>query len=87
MNKLQLLINVLLISGASAFQPILSQNFTNIAPEQEIVNYAGGLYGSGVSFYDWNHDGYDDITLLENNTKPSFTSINKGFMLQLHFQV
>jgi hypothetical protein len=85
MNKLQLLINVLLISAASAFLPLQSQNFTNIAPQQAIINYAGGLYGSGVSFYDWNHDGYDDISLLELSSKPKFYINQQGNFIATSF--
>jgi len=85
MNKLQLLINVLLISAASAFLPLQSQNFTNIAPQQSIINYAGGLYGSGVSFYDWNHDGYDDISLLEQSSKPKFYINQQGNYIATSF--
>ncbi len=47
-----------------ALTPCEAQQFAQVAGGIGIVNsYGSGAYGGGVSFYDFNGDGWDDITL------------------------
>ena len=52
---------------------VFSQNnaaFQNIAFDQGIYNYyTSALYGEGVSFFDFNEDGWDDLTLCNQNNE------------------
>lgn len=38
----------------------------------------GTIYGDGLSFYDFNHDGWDDVTLANGNEVPYFFINNNG---------
>lgn len=45
-----------------------SVQFTNVAFEQGIYNYyTSTIFGEGVSFYDFDEDGWDDLTLCNQN--------------------
>lgn len=47
---------------------LLGQSFVNIAPEQGVVhtlNTDMNIGGSGVSFFDFDNDGWDDITFTQ----------------------
>ena len=62
-----------------------AQTFTNIAPSQGIIASASGNYGNGVSLYDWNKDGYDDITLNSSVAGPRFFQNNNGVFTEVFF--
>ncbi|WP_306644029.1 FG-GAP-like repeat-containing protein [Sanyastnella coralliicola] len=52
------------------FLPALlcAQTFVNVAPENNFVHqFYGTEYGTGISFYDVNGDGWDDITVGQAN--------------------
>lgn len=49
-----------------------SQLFQQSAPELGVNSFSDGLYGNGLSTYDWNKDGYDDIVLLSDSLAPAF---------------
>jgi hypothetical protein len=59
----------------------LSQQFIGMQNIIDISGFASGTYGSGVSLYDWNKDGYDDITLLGTGVPPKFY-LNTGGQFQ-----
>lgn len=63
-----------------------AQTFVNIAPEQGISAAAFGNYGNGVSLYDWNEDGFDDITLTAKNSNPRFFQNNNGVLTEVFFE-
>lgn len=63
----------------------LAQTFVNVAPAQGINALASGNYGNGVSFYDWNHDGFDDLTLTNKNVLPRFFQNNQGNFTEVFF--
>jgi hypothetical protein len=51
----------------------ISQGFTDQTVASGINTfYAGGTWGSGCTVYDWNKDGYDDLTLMTNGQAPKF---------------
>ena len=53
--------------------------FTDIAPSLGIVNINEGTYdGNGVSWYDFNYDGWDDLTLANGTDEPLFFINNEG---------
>ncbi|MDZ4752637.1 MAG: FG-GAP-like repeat-containing protein [Flavobacteriales bacterium] len=60
-----------------------SQSFTNVTNEQGIAfAFVPGDYGGGVSFVDFNKDGWDDITFAQNGSVPKFYQNNQtGFTL------
>ena len=50
------------------FTSLNAQDYIPVASAQGIYQqYSGGEYGGGVSFVDWNRDGWDDITFCENS--------------------
>ncbi|MEX1189580.1 MAG: FG-GAP-like repeat-containing protein [Bacteroidia bacterium] len=57
---------------------IHSQNFQEISQSVGLSGFCSGQYGNGVSFYDWNWDGYDDIVLCNDNSVPQFFQNNNG---------
>lgn len=45
-----------------------AQTFTNVANNHGIQAFSnGGEYGGGVSFFDYNGDGWDDLTICRNS--------------------
>lgn len=44
-----------------------------------------GMYGNGISFYDFNNDGFDDITLLFETQSPVFLQNNQGSLTEVSF--
>ncbi|MFZ6051538.1 FG-GAP-like repeat-containing protein [Halocola ammonii] len=47
---------------------VFSQTFVNVAEQQGIdISVSDNEYGGGVSFYDFNKDGWDDLTFSETN--------------------
>jgi hypothetical protein len=64
---------------------LLAQTFTNVAPQQNIhhsLNSTDNI-GSGVNFFDFNNDGWDDLTLLLENDSILFFKNNQGIFEQL----
>lgn len=60
------------------------QNFTNVAQSVGINNsYGDGLFGGGVSFYDFNKDGWDDLTFASQNGDSIYFYKNLGGSFQL----
>jgi hypothetical protein len=45
----------------------IAQTFQNVASEQNVIVYSFNAdYGSGVTFFDYNNDGWDDLTVCRN---------------------
>ncbi len=68
-----------LLSFICALLPSLlyAQVFTEVTVDQGIFHmYLGGEYGGGVSFYDVNKDGWDDLTLC-NSGQPILLYLNQ----------
>ncbi len=74
MKSLYLILIGLIISLSS-----FSQGFTNVSEEQgiDIVN-SGPFFGAGVSFYDFDKDGWDDMTFCLKNQEMVFYKNNEG---------
>lgn len=65
-----------------------SAQFYNVAAAQGIDNVSEGtIYGNGVSFYDFNHDGWDDLTLGNGNETPLFYENVQGDLQQVFFEI
>ncbi len=73
------------ILGLFILNTSFAQTFVNVAPTQGIQALASGNYGNGVSFYDWNQDGFDDITLTNKNVLPRFFQNNQGTFSEIFF--
>jgi hypothetical protein len=68
-----LILGVIALNGASA------QGYFNVAVQQGIQHqYTGAQYGGGVSFYDADGDGWDDITLGTASSGVLFYKNNNG---------
>lgn len=60
---------------------IESQTFVNVAPQQNIHEFYSPLFdltGGGISFYDFDNDGWDDLTFLRYNESIKFYRNNQG---------
>ncbi len=58
--------------------------YQNILPSWGIfVNYGEGEYGGGVSFVDWDGDGWDDVSVCQNGNNPRFFKNNNGVLLEV----
>jgi hypothetical protein len=49
-----------------------AQIFSNVTSSVNIQGVANGQYGNGISFYDWNTDGLDDVVLTSDSIPPIF---------------
>ncbi len=61
-----------------------AQVFTDISPIQGLtsLNYSSDLFGSGMSSYDFNQDGWDDLSfVLENDTQKIYLNNHGVFEL------
>jgi hypothetical protein len=67
-----------------SFNVCLAQSFQNVQASQNLVitNFSTDNWGSGLSFYDFNKDGWDDLTfVLENDTQAIYINQNGNFEL------
>ena len=72
---------ILLLVLSLADNPIKAQSFVNIAPSMNIEHTVETdlvFGGHGVSFYDFNQDGWDDITFVQENDSAVFYINNQG---------
>ncbi len=54
--------------------------YTNVAFDQNIYNYyTSSFFGQGVSFFDFNEDGWDDLTLSNQSDAVYIYKNNEGF--------
>jgi len=65
---------ILCFSSLSNF----AQSLSEIASSIGISDGCTGIYGNGVSFYDWDSDGFDDIVLLDDNYSVRFYKNTNG---------
>lgn len=77
--KQKLLTFLLILS----FQLTLSQSYTEVAQTLGITHYFGlGDFGGGVSFFDFNGDGWDDLTLATTGGDSVYFYENTGGSFQ-----
>ena len=60
---------------------IQSQTFVDVASQQNIHEFYSPLFdltGGGISFYDFDNDGWDDLTFLRYNESIKFYRNNQG---------
>ena len=57
-----------------------AQTFTNVAPNQNVTaaSLNSDNWGSGVSFYDYNNDGWDDLSFAMEQDNQVFYQNNAG---------
>lgn len=79
---------LLILITVSFFSEAKGQTFQNVATEQGITAVVvGGNFSSGVSFADFNKDGWDDITIALNNQSPAlYLNVNGNFQL-VNYQI
>jgi len=53
-----------------SLEPLSAQSFINVADSCGIYHYYGDGSGGGVSFYDFNGDGWDDLTFATSYNDP-----------------
>ncbi|MFP4845801.1 FG-GAP-like repeat-containing protein [Winogradskyella sp. PE311] len=80
--------NSLLLLFYFVFNTILSAqiSFENLASEIGVDVVCGNsLFGSGITFYDYDNDGWDDITIASANSDPVrfMKNINGNFVEQI----
>ena len=64
---------VLLIAAALSAVFIHAQSFESVSNELNIVEqYSNGFLGGGVSFCDFDKDGWDDFSFTQNGSSPRF---------------
>lgn len=63
-----------------------SQVFTDVTASYGLANYCQGLFGNGLSAYDWNSDGWDDLVLLRDNHIPQFYENNHNGFTEVFFE-
>ena len=59
----------------TAFQTVFQENATALGLN---YSYGAGFLGGGVSFFDYNNDGWDDLTFSSQNGSPVFFFRNNG---------
>jgi len=62
-----------------------SQYFQEVADLYGVSSFAEGQYGNGLSLYDWNFDGFDDIILCRENEPVKFFRNNGGVFQEVNF--
>jgi hypothetical protein len=81
---------IVLTLSVSFSNLVIGQFFENIAPQQSIehtVNTNLVFGGHGVSFFDFNMDGWDDITFVQENDTILFYMNNEGQFEKVSFPV
>ena len=63
---------------------VYSQQFENIADSINLeLNYtSSSLWGCGTSFYDFNNDGFDDVTFIKEDDSLHFYENNNGTLVK-----
>lgn len=71
---------VCFILWVSSVFPIMGQTYNDVAPAQGIIHTAPSFdtSGGGVSFFDFDDDGWDDLTLTRENDTILFYKNNQG---------
>lgn len=62
--------------------------FVEVTEEHDIHSLTtGNMYGNGVSFYDFNHDGWDDLSMASGASEPQFFINNQGQFEQVNLGI
>jgi hypothetical protein len=75
-----LILSLSIINNSNSY----SQYFENIADSIDLqVNYSStDLWGCGISFYDFNNDGFDDMTFIKENDSIQFYQSVNGVLVK-----
>lgn len=73
----------------SSLLALSAQNFSNVIGSSGIdfLNSSLDKWGSGVSFYDFNHDGWDDLAFARDNASPEIYMNNAGVFQALSLPI
>jgi hypothetical protein len=66
-------------------QQCKAQVFNEVASDLGIASSALSEYGNGISLYDWNVDGFDDLVILNEDSFPRFFQNNQGVFQEVFF--
>ena len=68
---------------------LIAQTFTNVAPSQgiNIITNTALVNGAGVSFYDFNNDGWDDLSFVLEGFPHEFYLNNMGVYQPASFSI
>lgn len=71
-----------------AISPLVlkSQYFQEVANLYGVSSFAEGQYGNGLSLYDWNFDGFDDVILCRENEPVKFFRNTGGVFQEVSFE-
>ncbi len=86
-NGIQTLRTILVCTTFAFTTNIGAQGFTNIAPQQNILhtlNTDMNIGGAGVSFFDFDNDGWDDISFTQVFDSLVFYKNNNGVFTKAH---
>lgn len=81
----RVVLSVILVFCLSDFIKVHSQVFNEVSSSKGVASVTLSEYGSGISLYDWNVDGYDDIVLLNYDSFPRFFQNNEGAFEEVFF--
>src|SRR5688572_19746342 len=70
------------------YSPNAKGQFSEVSANHVIQNICEGTsYGNGVSFYDFDHDGWDDLTLGNGSDLPLFYRNSGGHYTPVSFNM
>jgi len=78
---------LILILSSLSFASLQAQQFTDVSANTGVIhsmNSSDG-FGAGVSFHDFDHDGWDDITLVSENDSLYFFKNMGGYFERVHY--
>jgi hypothetical protein len=79
------ILSLFLVFCFSDFVKVQSQVFNEVSSSKGVASATLSEYGSGISLYDWNVDGFDDIVLLNYDSFPRFFQNNEGTFDEVFF--
>lgn len=78
-------LSLILMICFGGFIHLKSQVFNEVSSSLGVASVTLSEYGSGISLYDWNVDGYDDIVLLNYDSFPRFFLNTGGSFEEVFF--
>ncbi len=77
MNRVALVLNLIFFLKTGLLS---AQGFVEKSSEFNINHFASGVFGSGLTLFDWNNDAFDDMVILTKDSLPAFyLNTHSGF--------